>query len=247
MENKKVENKKQMSNKKKFWVGMSALAAVGAITATVAWFTASQNFSPQYTATGYSVSFQDVFDPENNINLHPGQTIREEIGATNNKDNPVLIRVTYSKVGGTEEGTGTTNGINIKSDIAPLSATIDEVNFERGTDGSYYYKTTLAKGQTATHLKEITLASTFGSSGDMVTETTADTINGTNWVTKEPGQPGQAGAIGNQYTCSTNDTNFQISAKIETIQATKPDGTSLGELGSAAAVKTAWDQLTSTT
>lgn len=38
MDNKKVENKKHMSNKKKFWVGMSALAAVGAITATVAYF-----------------------------------------------------------------------------------------------------------------------------------------------------------------------------------------------------------------
>ena len=243
MDNKKVENKKQMSNKKKFWVGMSALAAVGAITATVAWFTASKDFSPEYTATGYSVSFQDVFDPDNNRNLHPGQTIKEEIGATNNKDNPVLIRVTYGKM----EGLAETKNINIKTDIAPLSATIDEDNFERGTDGSYYYKTTLAKGQTATHLKAITLASTFGSSGDMVTETTADTMNGTNWVPKEPGQPGQAGAIGNQYTYSTNDTNFQITAKIETIQATKPDGTSLGELGSAEAVKTAWDQLAPTT
>ena len=239
MDNKKVENKKQMSNKKKFWVGMSALAAVGAITATVAWFTASKDFSPEYTATGYSVSFQDVFDPENKNNLHPGQTIKEEIGATNNKDNPVLIKVTYDKVGAF--------GIDIEKDIAPLSATIDKENFERGTDGSYYYKKPLAKGQTATHLKAITLASTFGSSGDMVTETTADTINGTNWVTKEPGQPGQADAIGNQYTYSTNDTNFQITAKIETIQATKPDGTSLGELGSAEAVKTAWDQLVPTT
>lgn len=247
MDNKKVENKKHMSNKKKFWVGMSALAAVGAITATVAWFTASKDLSSEYTATGYSVSFQGVFDPENNSNLHPGQTIKEEIGATNNKDNPVLIRVTYSKVGGTEEGTGTTNGINIKSDIAPLSATIDEDKFERGTDGSYYYKTTLAKGQTATHLKAITLDSAFGSSGDMVTETTADTTDGTHWVPKEPGQPGQAGAIGNQFTYSTDDTNFGISAKIETIQATKPDGTSLGELGSAEAVKTAWDKLAPTT
>ena len=240
MDNKKVENKKQMSNKKKFWVGMSALAAVGAITATVAWFTAIQDFSPEYTATGYSVSFQGVFDPENNRNLHPGQTIKEEIGATNNKDNPVLIRVTYGKMEGLEE----TKNINIETDIDPLSATIDTTNFKKGANNVYYYKKPLAKGETATHLKEITLQNTFGSSEEMVTKTTADTTDGTHWVPKEPGQPGQAGAIGNQCTYSTNDTNFQITAKIETIQATKPDGTTLD---ADVDVETAWNQLAPTT
>lgn len=236
MDNKKVENKKQMSNKKKFWVGMSALAAVGVITATVAYFTASHDFSPAYTATGYSVSFQNVFDPENNNNLHPGQTIKEEIGATNNNDNPVLIKVTYDKVGAF--------GIDLENDIAPLIATIDEDNFERGTDGSYYYKTTLAKGQTATHLKEITLDSAFGSSEDMVTEKTAYKTDSTDWV---EGESEPEGAIGNQYTYSTDDTNFQISAKIETIQATKPDGTTLTneDLGTGAKVKDAWEALLS--
>lgn len=240
MDNKKVENKKQMSNKKKFWVGMSALAAVGAITATVAWFTAIRDFSPEYTAKGYSVSFQEVFDPKNNSNLHPGQTIKEEIGATNNNDNPVLIRVTYGKIEGLEE----TKNINIETDIDPLSATIDTTNFKKGANNVYYYKKPLAKGETATHLKEITLQNTFGSSEDMVTETTADTTNGTHWVQKEPDQPGQAGAIGNQFTYSTNDTIFQINAKIETIQATKPDGTTLD---ADVDVETAWNQLAPTT
>ena len=236
MDNKKVENKKHMSNKKKFWLGMSALAAVGVITGTVAWFKASQDFAPEYTASGYSVSFQDVFDPENNGNLHPGQTIKEEIGATNNKDNPVLIRVTYGKMEGLEE----TKNIDIENDISPLKATVDTTNFKKGANNVYYYTKPLAKGETATHLKEITLQSTFGSSEDMVTNTTADTIDGKNWVTIKDGEAGQKNAVGNQYTYSTNDTNFQITAKIETIQATTKDGTKLDD---GVDVETAWGEL----
>ena len=56
--------KKKMTNKKKFWIGMSSLAAVGVITATVAYFSSWHVFQPDtLKSLGYSVSATKLLDP----------------------------------------------------------------------------------------------------------------------------------------------------------------------------------------
>lgn len=245
MDNKKVENKKQMSNKKKFWVGMSALAAVGAITATVAWFTANQTFnSPNYASKGYSVSFQHVFDTDTAKlqNAQPGQSFDETVAATNEGENPVLVRITYNKIVDGE----TTEGVDVENDLYPWAATVDMANFgQKKTDGhvgddkAFYYTKPLNKGETATHLSKVTLQSGYGQEAGDITKREQQTSDGTTW------QDGTVtGAKGDKVIFSTPDLSFQLVAKIETIQATDKNGVTVSDFNSVDAAQTAWKNVT---
>ena len=245
MDNKKVENKKQMSNKKKFWVGMSALAAVGAITATVAWFTANQTFnSPNYASNGYSVSFQHVFDTDTDKlqNAQPGQSFDETVAATNEGDNPVLVRITYNKIVDGE----TTEGVDVENDLYPWAAYVDTANFGQkktddgqvGDDKAFYYTKPLKQGETATHLKKVMLHPGYGQEDGDITKKEQQTSDGTTW------QDGVLdNSCGDKVIFSTPDLSFQLVAKIETIQATNGNGVTLDDFNSVDAAKTAWEAL----
>ena len=244
MDNKKVENKKQMSNKKKFWVGMSALAAVGAITATVAWFTANQTFnSPNYASKGYSVSFQHVFDTDTAKlqNAQPGQSFDETVAATNEGDNPVLVRITYNKIVNGE----TTEGVDVENDLYPWVATVDQANFGQkktgeqvGEDKAFYYTKPLKKGEIATHLKKVMLHPGYGQRTGDITKKEQQTSDGTTWQDGVLDNP-----RGNKVIFSTPDLSFQLVAKIETIQATDENGVTLSDFNSVDGAQAAWETL----
>lgn len=244
MDNKKVENKKQMSNKKKFWVGMSALAAVGAITATVAWFTANQTFnSPNYASNGYSVSFQHVFDTDTAKlqNAQPGQSFDETVAATNVGDNPVLVRITYNKIVNGE----TTEGVDVENDLYPWVATVDLANFGQkktgeqvGDDKAFYYTKPLKQGETATHLSKVMLHPGYGQRTGDITKKEQQTSDGTTWQDGVLDNP-----RGNKVIFSTPDLSFQLVAKIETIQATDENGVTLSDFNSVDDAQAAWETL----
>lgn len=219
---------------------MSALAAVGAITATVAWFTANQTFnSPNYASKGYSVSFQHVFDTDTAKlqNAQPGQSFDETVAATNEGDNPVLVRITYNKI----VNNVTTEGVDVENDLYPWVATVDTANFgqnQTGDDKAFYYTKPLNKGEIATHLKKVMLHPGYGQGDGDITKKEQQTSDGTTW------QDGTVtGAKGDKVIFSTPDLSFQLVAKIETIQATNKNGVTLSDFNSVEDAQAAWETL----
>lgn len=265
MENKKVENKKQMSNKKKFWVGMSALAAVGAITATVAWFTSSHQFVNEFHTPRYSIVTQELFNKEAAANVYPGETVEADVSVTNTGDMPVLVRikyikkdtVTYGDKGYPEDvaGLDSATGINLGTLSDGWTVNYDGNNkFEFvASDGCYYYKGIL-KGSgggeitpenIAAHIDSLQIVSDYNYTND-----TYDYRDSNNAWSSASGTGTRESNTGEKITTSQSDSalkDVNVKAVVETIQATDQSGNELTNMDTAQKVHDAWDQLTSTT
>lgn len=270
MDNKKVENKKQMSNKKKFWVGMSALAAVGAITATVAWFTSSHQFVNEFHTPRYSIVTQELFDKEAAANVYPGETVEADVSVTNTGDMPVLVRIKYIKKdteaygdkGYPEDvaGLASAKGVNldnIKDDGWTINYDgTDKFEFvhdksENGEDlptGSYYYKGILkgsggkaaAAENIAAHIDSLQIASTYNSTTNFYSYRSGKD----QW--SEPSQEdNEISNTGKRITTSQNDVlkDLNVKAVVETIQATDKSGNELTNMDTAQKVHDAWANL----
>lgn len=244
MDNKKVENKKQMSNKKKFWIGMSSLAAIGIITATIAYFQASHEFKNEFVASSYNVTIQQIFDKEAASRMFPGQTVEADVSVKNNATSPILARVKYVP-GIVEDGNikwseNETVSLDNLGDAwtASYSETFSRVSENPDTnnkdDGYYYYTGVLGEGEEAHHLKSLTLKSTIYNK-DGKTEY----YNGEDWIQEETKK-------GERKTVGTGDALVYFKAVVETIQATNKDGTELimGDTPSAKDIQGAWTTLT---
>lgn len=245
MDNKKVENKKQMSNKKKFWIGMSSLAAIGIITATIAYFQASHEFKNEFVASSYNVTIQQILDKDAASKMFPGQTVGADVSVKNNANSPILARVKYvpgemNENGEIEWSENKTVSLDSLGDAwtASYSETFSRASENPDTnnkdDGYYYYKGVLGEGKEAHHLESLTLKSTIYNK-DGKTEY----YNGKDWIQEETKK-------GERKTVGTDGALVYFKAVVETIQATKVDGSEL-TINSANEAQTAWTDLTSQT
>lgn len=179
MDNKKVENKKHMSNKKKFWVGMSALAAVGVITATVAYFSSFDQFTNEYSNKSYSVQVQDVIDTDKAKTMTPGETVNTDVTVKNLGKTPIITRIKYIRSGynsDTDEITWPEGGASAKGVELPSKA--DGGNYElytllntdkflyNDTDGYYYCNQILDENAALQHLDAFTYDVSLGGEGN---------------------------------------------------------------------------------
>lgn len=256
MDNKKVENKKQMSNKKKFWVGMSALAAVGVITATVAYFTTWHSFYNPFKIAKTSVTISELYDTEAASHVVPGETIPADVSIYNNSTDtvPIMARIKYvQKTDGKDFNNWSSDdfveatGLNLTTYFGDSS--LWQANFSKdggskfeqvpgaAADGFYYYKGVINPGETVHHLESLTLKTT-------ATPTNTSTENyteGTGWSTGD-GLLGN-GVSGARKTEKTVDTyDGEIYVYVETTQATDGEGNMLtsADINSAGAAKEAW-------
>lgn len=262
--------KKKMTNKKKFWIGMSSLAAVGIITTTVAYFSSHHSYSSQFKNKGYSVSTTQIFDRAAAQSMVPGQTENLDISVTNTGDTPVLARIKYVSLTDAEiaslDGNGNKaveqtelsvnafdgyGGINITEQFggtygdAFKGVVADGSNFDLHTDGYYYYQGILSNENiSAKHLDGITLLNTDTTSNNSsnTSEYGTDSNEKGTWIEDK----GADNSTIKRYKITTTygDTKCNLFAVIETTQATDFEGNVLSadRLTSASAVADAWDK-----
>lgn len=251
MDNKKVENKKHMSNKKKFWLGMSALAAVGVITGTVAYFSTTNKFeNNQYNTKNYTVEVRDIIDTEKSKSMMPGETVNTDVIVKNTGDIPVLTRIKYLKAtefdaqgNPTKWNEDDSVGLDLSSNSGEEGQDVytvensDKFLYDKGAEGTtgsqgYYYCTSiLGTGAEIKHLDAFTYSGAVGNNEDTSTETTqypsevGENKIPSTWSGDE--QYKENSKYGTQKTTTYKQFPSGLKVIVETIQATKKDGTPL--------------------
>lgn len=222
--------KKKMTNKKKFWIGMSSLAAVGIITATVAYFSSVHVFQHDtLKSLGYSVSATKLLDPAEVNNVLENKDVDAKVKVKNEGGDPILSRVTYYWKNGTDESAGPSNAFELNNEGTELKAAGWNFSFVNGDkflcdngDGgsnSYYYKGTIGSGIEVQHLDKISYSGA-DTNGD-ITEYTTD--SGTNWASEVVGT---ADGEKQTYYFGNSITGY-LTVVVETIQATEANGAAL--------------------
>lgn len=251
MDNKKVENKKHMSNKKKFWVGMAALAAVGVITTTVAWFTSSHQFTNKFNVAKTGIIVTQLLDRTKALKMVPGRKENLDIKVKNTStEEPMLARIKYVHVdeNTTEANLGTNLAQEVGLDVEGfeqdyLFTAVDGNKFTyNSADGWYYYVGVIPAGSEVQHLDYVTLSTDFvGLGNNKYSTTTVENPTTDNDWTDWTGAP-LDNIKGFRSTLNSVDYVSNIAAVVETTQATYSDGTTLGDnyVDSVGAAKEAW-------
>lgn len=232
MDNKKVENKKQMSNKKKFWVGMSALAAVGIITATVAYFKSSHIYDPNsYQTRDYSVETQNIIDEGTAATLYSGQTVNTDVTVENKGEVPILTRISYFDTNKAVSEGNSAKGENLSTSY-PTNDVPYKFNLVEGAegkflynseDGCYYYKGILdtASGEGVKKVQHLDSVTCNSANADFNYSGSREFLQGDDtWGDNTAGR-------GSRQTTTFTGKDFSMKVVIETVQATGADGNPL--------------------
>lgn len=195
-----MEEKKR--NKKPL-MALLAVAVLGIVGGTFAFFTSSDTFSNIFSTKPYSVEVVETF--ESPTNWTPGTTTAKTIVATNKGDVDTAVRISYTESWKDASNNvlplvdGSNNRaaiINFASDLAAKWTKVTE-----GGKEYYYYKTKLAKNQSSSSLIE------------SVTFNPEVTIDVTNSCTTS----------GNTKTCTTQTSGYAggtytLTITVETVQ-----------------------------
>lgn len=236
---KREQAKKPMSNKKKFWVGMSALAAVGAITATVAYFSSRDVFQNEYSNKSYSVQVQDVIDKEKAKAMTPGETVNTDVTVKNLGATPIITRIKYIRAGynsDTDEITwpeDNAKGAELPSEAADgnyeLYTLLNADKFlYNDTDGYYYCNQILNTNGQIQHLDKFTYdVSLGGENGEpsITSQYPSEVVE--NNIPSKWAEDGQYKQYGTQKITTYKQFPSGLKAIVETIQATDKDGNDL--------------------
>ena len=187
---------------KKLLLALVLVALVGIVGATYAYFTSSTKLTNEFTTGTYSTSVTEEFvSPDN---WTPGTTTQKKVNVTNNGSVEVAIRARYTEKWAAKDGTvlsGTRNG----EKVAQFTIGSD---WEKGKDGYYYYKGTLATNQTSTDfISSVTFNPNFVLEEGTDIQCTTITTNGKTTVNCANLDSGYAGAT------------YSLDIIIETIQA----------------------------
>ena len=177
---------------------------VGVVGATFAYFTSSATLTNEFETGTYSTSVTEEFvSPDN---WTPGTTTAKKVNVTNNGSVDVAVRAKYTEKWTAKNGTvlsGTRNG----EKVAQFNIGSD---WEKATDGFYYYKGTLTNGQTSSDfISSVTFNPNFILEEGTDIECTTTKVNGKTTVNCESLTTGYAGAT------------YSLDITIETIQADK--------------------------
>ena len=120
-----------MRNKKPL-IALGALALVGLIGATIAYFSNSVTLENVCTTAIYKTKTTEVFQSPSN--WAPGQTVSKTITTSNEGSIPVAVRVSYTEKWEDESGN------DVTSDVTAGTAIINFANqTDWATEGGYYY------------------------------------------------------------------------------------------------------------
>ncbi|MGN1043875.1 MAG: hypothetical protein ACI4PR_03635 [Acutalibacteraceae bacterium] len=211
--------KKKMTNKKKFWIGMSSLAAIGAITATVAYFSSVHVFNPDtLKSLGYSVSATKLLDSAAIQDMSSDRKVNADVMVKNEGNGPILARITYYW-----QSTLTDEAAAIEldnNDLTDKGWTFNaNSSFLKGSDKSYYYKGIIGEGLEVQHLDEISYSGSKNYGGD----TKYTTNNGSTWVDEVVGT---VNGEKKTYYFGESKTGY-LTVVVETVQATDASGAAL--------------------
>ena len=136
-----------MENKKAL-IALALVALVGVAGATFAYFTSTAKLTNTFTTGTYATSVTEEFvSPDN---WAPGTTTTKKVNVTNNGSVKVAVRATF-----TEKWTAKDRG-NLPLARSMNDGTTERIaqftigsDWEKATDGYYYYNGTLSTGETS--------------------------------------------------------------------------------------------------
>lgn len=162
-----------MKNKKPI-IALGALAVVGLIAGTIAYFTSEATFDNVFTTAVYKTKSTETFTSPDNWT--PGQEIPKTVVTENQGTIPVAVRVKTSEVWKNEDNEEIASSIigNIEAALPNEPKKIAIINLDNTSDwtydtatGAYYYKRALAAADnsgstpvydtTSSFLKSVTL------------------------------------------------------------------------------------------
>ena len=187
---------------KKSLIALALVALVGIVGGTYAYFTSSAKLTNEFTTGTYATSVTEEFVSP--TNWAPGQKVDKKVNVTNNGTVDIAVRASYTETWKAANGTTLSNTMDGGESIAVFAVGAD---WEKATDGKYYYKSTLApNGTTTNFITDVTFNPDyeFGDT-DMTCTTTSE--GGVTEVKCENTNTGYAGAT------------YTLDITIETIQA----------------------------
>lgn len=225
---------------------MSSLAAIGAITATVAYFSSEHKFNPDaLKSLGYSVSATKLLDSEAIQDMSSDRSVNADVKVENTGDGPILTRITYYWQKSLSD---TPTAIELNNENTELKVAgwnfsfVDGNKFvcDNGVGGSnsYYYKGIIGNGSTVQHLDEISYsgAGIYSSSTEYTTND-----DGSGWASEVAGTlKGER----QKYSFGSSTAGY-LTVVVETIQATEANGAALTlpESATAETLKGYWNNL----
>ncbi|MBR1386456.1 MAG: BsaA family SipW-dependent biofilm matrix protein [Bacilli bacterium] len=196
-----MEEMEKKKNKKPL-IALLAVAVLGVVGGTFAFFTSTDTFSNIFSTKPYSMEVVETF--ESPTNWTPGTTTAKTVVATNKGDVDAAVRISYTETWKDAsnntlpltDGTNRAAVINFASDLA--TKWIQSV--EGGTT-YYYYKTKLSKNQSSSSLIE---SVTFNPNVEIDVTNNCTTSGNTKTCTTQT-----AGYAGGTYT---------LTITVETVQ-----------------------------
>lgn len=252
-----MKYKREISRQKGFWIGIGACALVGLIAATIAYFSSSHMFENNFKSSfNHSIELYDLVDADKAMNMWPGETIDTHVVIKNTGD-PVLARVKYfvSEVDYDYEGSISAptvdeakkkDGQNLKQDPGGfVNPVFDSDKFLfNDNDGMYYYQGVISNTEVK-HLKQISFGET--TVDDYFYYLNPSYTGSTPWKDDSNWSYSNTAGYGTMKEFSNHPRRAILGVYIETIQATKPDGSSLDANtvanASADTLKGYWDKL----
>ena len=237
-----MENNKKNNNKTVI-VAIAALAIIGIVAGTYAYFTSSAQVENHFTATSYETEIQrTLLDSEK---LQPGDTITvTSLNVKNLGERNISVRAkiveditaadTTTKLALNLTSNSTTNSYWTDSDTATSGATnatdaiVKTLNssWEKGSDGYYYYKGVVTPNNATTNLIDTLLINTA-----LRNVATCD------YTTKEAGDAAYTDTDTNEFT---GDTDGRRSGNVKCSSST-----SAGYASSVYTLKVTFDTIQS--
>lgn len=161
-----------MKNKKSL-VALVALAIVGVVGSTFAFFTISANFENVFETKPFHAELSEEF--ESPKEWLPGATTDKKVYAENTADVPVAVRVSYTEKWVNANG-DEIDLVQTKEDGSKVTAAV--INFAnqeewKEQDGYYVYNKILAKGETSSSfIESVTFNKDIEASYECKVETT---------------------------------------------------------------------------
>lgn len=186
---------------KKPLIALLALAVVGVVGGTFAYFTNEATFENKFQTSIYKTEATETFSAP--TDWKPGDITPKTVVVTNKGDVPVAVRVSYTEKWVAADGTTELPLQDNGKDVAVINFA-NEADWTKS--GNYYYyknKAALAKDASTTSFIE---SVTYNSEIVPEMDCTTTTGTGTKTVTCQPAEGSYAGAT------------YTLSIKVETLQ-----------------------------
>ena len=154
------------TNKKMPIIAIAALAIIGIVGGTIAYFTSESVFPNVFKTKKVETEFTEEFTPPEDWG--PGDEAAKLVKVTNTSDIPLAVRVSYTEEWVSSNGTKLPNTIEVDGETQRVvnihmtdAANWIKVGTEDNVKGEevktwYYYNKALKKGETATFMDKVT-------------------------------------------------------------------------------------------